>query len=77
MVSQDSLLVTLVNLVNRLPLPVRPMNRGRGRPQIYSESGFPQGTLVVPWENRSIYSFFHQHYTNWRSFVRLAQMSAL
>ena len=38
MVSQDSLLVTLVQLVDRLPMPKRPAKRGRGHPQIYKAS---------------------------------------
>jgi len=33
MVSQDTLLVTLVKLVDRLPMPAGPAKRGRGRPK--------------------------------------------
>ena len=33
MVSQDSLLVTLVTLVDRLPMPMPPQKRGRGHRQ--------------------------------------------
>jgi hypothetical protein len=36
MVSQDSLLVTLVELVDRLPMPALPSKRGRGHPQVYT-----------------------------------------
>ncbi len=31
MILQDSLLVTLVRLIDRLPLPAHPAKRGRGR----------------------------------------------
>jgi hypothetical protein len=37
MVSQDSLLVTLVQLVDRLPMPPRPSKRRRGRPVVYTD----------------------------------------
>jgi hypothetical protein len=34
MVPQDSLLVIVVTLVDRLPMPVLPVKRGRGHPQV-------------------------------------------
>ncbi len=37
MILQDSLLVTLVRLIDRLPLPTQPAKRGRGRPKVYSD----------------------------------------
>jgi len=37
MVSQNSLLVTLVKLVDRLPMPALAAKRGRGHPKVYSE----------------------------------------
>ena len=35
MIGQVSLLVMLVQLVDRLPGPVPPPKRGRGRPKVY------------------------------------------
>ncbi len=43
MVSQDSLLVTLVKLVDRLPMPTLPTKRGRGHPQVVSGSTVLKG----------------------------------
>jgi hypothetical protein len=40
MVSQDSLLVTLVHLVDRLPMPMSPQKRGRGHPKVYTDRLF-------------------------------------
>ncbi len=40
MVSQDSLLVTLVKLVDRLPMPARAAKRARGHPKVYSDRSF-------------------------------------
>ncbi len=37
MVSQDTLLVTLVKLVDRLPMPALVAKRGRGHPKVYSD----------------------------------------
>jgi hypothetical protein len=47
MVSQDSLLVTLVNLVDRLPLAVEPIKRGRGHPKFYSDRLFLKALVVM------------------------------
>ena len=47
MIEQDSLLVTLVRLVNRLPLPPSPPKRGRGRPKIYPDRLFLQAVVIM------------------------------
>ena len=47
MVSQDSLLVTLVKLVDRLPQPVLPVKRGRGHPQVYSDRLFLKALIIM------------------------------
>ncbi len=43
MVHQDSLLVTLVQPVDRLPMPSIPVKRGRGRPTFYPNAVFLSG----------------------------------
>jgi hypothetical protein len=40
MVTQDSLLVTLVKLVDRVPMPALPPKRGRGHPIVYPDRLF-------------------------------------
>ena len=40
MIHQDSLLVTLVKLVDRIPMPPPPVKRGRGRPRFYPDRLF-------------------------------------
>jgi hypothetical protein len=40
MVLQDSLLVTLVKLVDRLPIPSPSGKRGRGHPRVYPDRLF-------------------------------------
>ena len=47
MVSQDSLLVTLVQLVDRLPMPSAPRNRGRGHPQVYPDRLFLKALVIM------------------------------
>src|SRR5690348_3602399 len=47
MVSQDSLLVTLVQLVDRLPMPSAPQKRGRGHPQVYSDQLFLKALVIM------------------------------
>jgi hypothetical protein len=47
MVSQVSLLVTLVQSVDRLPVPVPPRNRGRGRPRFYPDRLFLKALLIM------------------------------
>ena len=47
MVSQDSLLVTLVKLVDRLPMPVSAQKRGRGHPKVYSDRLFLKALVIM------------------------------
>lgn len=47
MLAQDSLLVTLVKLIDRFPQPVPAMKRGRGRPQVYSDRLFLKALVIM------------------------------
>src|SRR5438270_8443676 len=47
MVSQDSLLVTLVKLVDRLPMPLSPQRRGRGHPIVYPDRLFLKALVIM------------------------------
>jgi Transposase DDE domain len=47
MVSQDSLLVTLVKLVDRLPMPMLSQQRGRGHPKVYSDRLFLKALVIM------------------------------
>jgi Transposase DDE domain len=47
MVSQDSLLVTLVTMVDRLPSPAMPVKRGRGRPTFYPDHLFLKALVIM------------------------------
>jgi len=47
MVHQDSLLVTLVKLVDRLPIPSAPSKRGRGRPTFYPHGMFLKAVVIM------------------------------
>ena len=47
MVSQDALLVTLVHLVDRLPMPQLPTKRGRGPPNVYSDRLFLKALVIL------------------------------
>src|ERR671939_1470690 len=47
MIGQESLLVTLVRLVNRLPLPPSPLKRPRGRPKTYPDRLFLQALVIM------------------------------
>ena len=47
MVSQDSLLVTLVQLVDRLPMPTLSQKRGRGHPQVYPDRLFLKAIVIM------------------------------
>src|SRR5258708_34776248 len=47
MVSQDSLLVTLVKLVGRVPMPALPTKRGRGHPIVYSDRLFLKAVVIM------------------------------
>ena len=47
MVSQDSLLVTLVKLVDRVPMPALPTKRGRGHPNVYPDRLFVKAVVIM------------------------------
>jgi Transposase DDE domain len=47
MVSQDSFLVTLVNLVDRVPMPVQLTKRGRGHPIVYPDRLFLKALVIM------------------------------
>jgi hypothetical protein len=47
MVPQDSLLVTLVNLVDCLPMPALPVKRGRGHPKFYTDRLFLKALVIM------------------------------
>ena len=47
MVSQDSLLVTLVKLVDGLPMPALPAKRGRGHPLVYPDRVFLKAVVIM------------------------------
>lgn len=47
MVSQDPLLVTLVQLVDRLPMPTPAQKRGRGHPQVYADRLFLKARVIM------------------------------
>ena len=47
MIEQETLLVTLVKLVDRIPLPPAPSKRGRGRPKTYADRLFLQALVIM------------------------------
>jgi hypothetical protein len=47
MIAEPSLLVALVEVVARIPLPPPPLPRGRGRPPVYPDRLFLQGLLIM------------------------------
>jgi hypothetical protein len=47
MVQQETLLVILVRLVERIPLPPPPAKRGRGRPATYSDRLFLKALVIM------------------------------
>lgn len=47
MLAEESLLVTLVKLVDRIPEPPEPAGRGRGKPRAYSEKLFLKALVVM------------------------------
>lgn len=47
MVFQDSLLVTLVKLVDRLPMSALPKKRGQGHPTVYSDRLFLKALVIM------------------------------
>src|ERR671932_1878144 len=47
MIGQVSLLVMLVQLVERVPLPPPPAKRGRGRPKVYADRLFLKALVIM------------------------------
>jgi len=47
MIGQVSLLVVLVNLVDRVPAPPPPAKRGRGRPKVYADRLFVKALVIM------------------------------
>jgi hypothetical protein len=47
MIGHDSLLVTFVKLVDRLPMPVQPSKRKRGHPTLYSDRVFLKALVMM------------------------------
>ena len=47
MIGHNSLLVTLVKLVERLPVPPPPTKRGPGRPQVYTDRLFLKALVIM------------------------------
>jgi hypothetical protein len=47
MIGQDTLLVTLVRLVDRVPTPPPPARRGRGRPRTYPDRLFLKALVIM------------------------------
>jgi len=47
MIHQDSLLVTLVKLIDWIPTPPPPVKRGRGRPKLYPDRLFLKALLIM------------------------------
>ena len=47
MIHQDSLLVTLVKLVDRIPMPPPPAKRGPGRPKFYPDRLFLKALVIM------------------------------
>jgi hypothetical protein len=47
MIGQQTLLVTLVQLVDRLPVPPPPAKRGRGRPITYPDRLFLKAVVIM------------------------------
>ena len=47
MIIQESLLVTLVKLVDRIPMPPPPEKRGRGRPKVYPDHLFLKALVIM------------------------------
>jgi hypothetical protein len=47
MITAEPLVVTLVKLVDSVPLPPAPAKRGRGRPQVYSDRLFLKALVIM------------------------------
>ena len=60
MVHQDSLLVTLLHQVDRLPTPAEPVQVKRGRPKVYADRVFLKALLVMIVRH---FSKVHEFYT--------------
>jgi hypothetical protein len=47
MVSKDSVLVSIVSLIDRIPELAKPVKRSRGRPQVYSDKLFLKALVIM------------------------------
>jgi len=47
MLLREPLLVTLVKLIDRIPMPAEPRKRGRGRPKVYSDRLIVKALLIM------------------------------
>jgi len=47
MIAQESFLVTLVMMVDRIPTPPSPLKRGRGRPKVYPDRLFLKALVIM------------------------------
>jgi hypothetical protein len=47
MITSESLLVTLVKLVDSIPVPPQPAKRSRGRPKVYSDRLFLKALIIM------------------------------
>ena len=47
MIRRDSLLVTLVKLVDRVPMPSSLPQHGKGRPKVYSDRLFLKALVIM------------------------------
>jgi len=47
MITRDSLLVTLVKLVDHIPMPPPPPQQGRGRPKFYADRVFVKALIIM------------------------------
>jgi hypothetical protein len=72
MIEHETLLVTLVQLVSRIPVPPPPATRGRGRPRTYPDRLFLQALVTLP---PVMMSVRHRHTVHARLSV-LAQPTA-
>ncbi len=47
MIAQDTVLVQLLRLIDRVPSPPPPVSRGRGRPIVYSDGLFLKALVIM------------------------------